>query len=299
MLQTKPVAVGDKVWRAINAHANGPQIEVLHCRTGAKGDYFFKADSGRGHFTNQLVAFDGDCKFGLICFVGEPPVGPWTHFVVTRVSRSGTSVHVRTAYGNPKELYAQYDKTVGNCSRLLPKRMVATGAEDSRSYAGVFDLRVEGPTETRSQGYNPEYIGGSSGISWYEYFEDAATGEIYKVYCSDGVNYSKESRSPRDAVWLHDCYDAIVARCAAQARAHAPTDESPIFISRNERVIMQGFTHAKWLASLDDKSDGKQSNEGLDGGFVGHCRGVPVICDLTLKDQLPPRRPQQEETEAA
>jgi len=296
MSESKSVEVGTKIWRGITAHADGPRLQELRCVNGTKGDHVFKAAAGRGRFTDKLTTFDGDSQFGLVCFVSEPPTGPWTHFEITRVSRSGTSVHVRTVYGNPKELYAQY-KAVGDCSRLLPRRVVATGAEDSRPYAGVFDLRVNGLVQHNSGPYDPDYIGGSSGINWWEYFEDAETGEIYKVYCCDGVNYSKDALSPDDTEWLHECYDAIVARCAAQARTQGPTDQSPMYVSRNERAIMQSFSHTKWLASLDDKCDGKQSNEGLEGGFVGYCRGIPVICDLARKDQLSPRKQRENDPE--
>ena len=38
------------------------------------------------------------------------------------------------------------------------------------------------------------------------------------------------------------------------------------------------------VAPLPDGTYGKQSNEGLEGGLVGHFHGIPVICDLQLQD---------------
>jgi hypothetical protein len=50
---------------------------------------------------------------------------------------------------------------------------------------------------------------------------------------------------------------------------------------------MRRFTHYMWLESASGANDGQDSKEGLEGGLVGHCHGVPVICDLSQKDDLP------------
>jgi hypothetical protein len=116
----EPLKIGTKIWRAINGHVKGPYIEELSCGKAERGDWFFKADSGRGHFTKALVAMDHTCKFGLVCFVDEPPVGSsWTHFEVIHAHRSGKSVRVRAVMGDREELYAQYDREIGNCQGLI------------------------------------------------------------------------------------------------------------------------------------------------------------------------------------
>lgn len=156
----------------------------------------------------------------------------------------------------------------------------------SRNYADVFDLQVEGDEKTHGVGAGADYIGGYSGIGWYQYFIDRNTGEKYKVHCSDGVNGGKDAYTYKDTKWRHDCYSAIIERTHAETK----TGQTVVYISRNEWVIMRGFMHRVWLESEEGKHDGEQSNENaLLGGFVGMCRGIPVVCDLNRGDMLPPR----------
>jgi len=120
MPQDMRIEVGTIIWRGISGHVDGSYLDKFECHQTDRGSYMFKADSGRGHFTDQLVAFSGTCRFGLTCFVGTPPRDPWTHFVVVRLNKSGKSVVVRAVYGDPEELFKQY-KGIGNCRHLLPQ----------------------------------------------------------------------------------------------------------------------------------------------------------------------------------
>lgn len=147
----------------------------------------------------------------------------------------------------------------------------------TRDFAHVFDVRVRSSKNTHGVPF---------GIGWYEYYADRNTGEKYKVHCSDGVYSGKSAHTNDDLRWLEQCYNAIIARTHNETKAGQTT----IYISRNEGAIMNNFTHAKWLESEVGKLDGKQSNIYLlEGGFVGMCRGIPVVCDLKREDALPPR----------
>lgn len=148
----------------------------------------------------------------------------------------------------------------------------------TRTWAGIFDFRVEGPTNQRDENHSPDAIGGAYAIGWDDYFQDAKTGEVYCVHASDGVNGGKSTYSHADEQYRETCYRAIVKR----TRDQAASGVSEIRISRNERALMDGFIHTGWL-------DEGQSKEGCEGGFVGHCKGVPVICDLESADDLPAR----------
>ena len=155
-----------------------------------------------------------------------------------------------------------------------------------REYAGVFDLRI-GTSNSHGYGsFGSEYIGGCSAIGWWEYFMDSTTGEVYKVHCWDGIDGGKDSHSDRDRSWLHACYRAIVMKCHTEAE----TGQTVIWLSRHERVIMEGFTHHGWLDTEPNEKYARQSHGGLgDDGFVGMCRGIPVVCDDNREDLLPPR----------
>lgn len=163
--------------------------------------------------------------------------------------------------------------------------MTTAQAIPVRSFAGVFDIPIKGDSETRGCDPSPDAIGGYYGISWFSFFRDADTDEVYKVSCSDGVNGGKGAYTPEDEEWRQSCYHHIVNRCHTAAEEGA----SEIRVSRHERALMQGFIHSVWLQSAKGKSDGQQSELGLEGGFIGYCWEVPVICDLGLKDNLPPR----------
>jgi hypothetical protein len=109
MFSKPEVTVGTRIWRPISAHVHGPLLDKVEYERTERGQYLFKADAGRGHFTKEWVAFSATCRFGLVCFIDEPPTGPWTYFEVMRISRNGKSVHVQAVNGDPKELYAQYE----------------------------------------------------------------------------------------------------------------------------------------------------------------------------------------------
>lgn len=143
-----------------------------------------------------------------------------------------------------------------------------------REHAGVFDIPI-----------GQKDAGGSNPIYWYEFFEDYDTGEIYYVHCWDGEFSSKEPHSWKDHEWLNrSCYQAIVERCHRQT---AEPSRSEIRISGHERAIMQNFTHSRWLESSEGAGDGKESKDGIKGGLVGYCHGIPIICDRDQADDLP------------
>ena len=148
---------------------------------------------------------------------------------------------------------------------------VAVKSVPSRSIAGLVDLPVEGPKE--------EGGGGSYGITWWDYFKDAKTNEIYRVRCSESEHGGHGPYSSKDEGLRQDCYYALLERFHTSA-AEGKTE---ILISRNERAVMQGHTHSALLEEADG-TYGKQSNDGLEGGLVGHYHGIPVICDLELQD---------------
>ncbi|MBI2642421.1 MAG: hypothetical protein HYW97_01060 [Candidatus Wildermuthbacteria bacterium] len=156
---------------------------------------------------------------------------------------------------------------------------VTVQSVSSRRVAGIFDLPVEGPEEVGGVHRSNEAIGGSYGIGWWKYFKDAKTGEIYRVHCTDGVYGGNGPYTHADEKVRQDCYYALLERFRRSARE----ERSEIRISRNERVVMQGFTHAALLEERDG-TNGKQSNDGLEGGLVGHFHGIPVICDLELQE---------------
>lgn len=154
----------------------------------------------------------------------------------------------------------------------------------SRRVAGIFDLPVSGPKEVWGVDHSPDAIGGSYGVGWWEYFEDAKTSETYRVRCTDGVNGGNSAYTEKDEKVRQACYYGLVKRF----RVAAKDREFEIRISRNERSVMQGFTHAALLEEKDGMNNGKQSNEGLEGGLVGHFHGIPVICDLEIEDHVLP-----------
>ncbi len=163
--------------------------------------------------------------------------------------------------------------------------MTVSSEIPNRPFAGVFDLPTSGPSKEHGVDPGSDYIGGYGGVGWYQYYIDSQTGETYSVRCTDGVNGGRGPYSESDQQWRHRCYWAIIQR----SRREATSGKSEIRISRNERAIMQDVTHRFWLESGPDKRDGVQSEEGLNGGFVGHCYGVPVICDLEKEDVFPPK----------
>lgn len=163
--------------------------------------------------------------------------------------------------------------------------MTANQQIPTRSYAHPLDIPLERESEPRGHDPSPDAIGGYYGIRWEEFFQDRNSGQVYKVSCTDGVNGGKGAYLPRDEAWRLKCFDTIQKNCRDEIKAGS----EEIRISRNERVVMQGFIHRFWLESAEGKGDGKQSDQGLEGGLVGYCLGVPVICDLEMADRLPPR----------
>ena len=153
----------------------------------------------------------------------------------------------------------------------------------SRHLAGLFDLPIEGPPESGPGSHSPEAIGGSYSCEWNQYYKDAKTGEVYKVRCSDGVYGGHGAYSSKDDRIRQTCYYALVDRFIKAA----DEGKTEILISKNERAVMQGHTHA-FLLEESDGTYGKPSNDGLEGGLVGHFHGIPVICDVTLADVLLP-----------
>ena len=145
----------------------------------------------------------------------------------------------------------------------------------AREFAGPFDLRVSGPTEEAGHDYSRNAIGGAYGLAWWEYFKDAQTCEVYRVRCHDGVNSSKSAYSINDDKVRRVCFDGLFVRFRQAESAGA----TQIVISRNERAVMCGFTCAWLLESVEGKHDGRESQDGLEGGLVGHFHGIPVICD--------------------
>jgi hypothetical protein len=179
--------------------------------------------------------------------------------------------------GRPKaiewDFVEEYDKAKTASEKLAAAKKMSRAP--SRTYANLFDLPIVGPDE---------HGGGETSMWWMSYFKDSATGEIYKVRCWDGENGGRGAYSEKDEAFRQKYYYWLLDRFKDAAK----TSVSEIRISRNERALMQGFTHAALLESADG-ANGKQSNDGLEGGLVGHFHGIPVICDLELADNLPSR----------
>jgi hypothetical protein len=156
----------------------------------------------------------------------------------------------------------------------------------SRRYAGIFDIPADtGDMSTYGVRPSNDAIGGCYGIRWYQYYQDAQTGEIYRVHCHDGEYGGKLAYNDEDETYRLKCYRAIVNWCHKLVQ----DGESEIRMSRNEVAVMQNMTHNEWLETEPGKRDGKYSRNDLSGGLVGYCRGIPIICDLTLEDDLPER----------
>lgn len=185
---------------------------------------------------------------------------------------------------------AAYDLLVKEAdARKEPKEV------PERHLAAVFDLPVDGPDHRHGVGHSPDAIGGCYGIGWWSYFKDTTTGEVYRVYCSDGVNGGRGPYSSKDEGYRYDCYRAMIERFRSAAERKA----SEIRISRNERAVIQGYTHATLFETGDNRRDGEQSNKGLEGGLVGYFHGIPVICDVVLFDNLPLREEDPIEAKSA
>lgn len=185
--------------------------------------------------------------------------------------------------GRPKaiewDFAEEYDKAKTASEKMAADKKMSRSS--SRTYANLFDLPIQGPDE---------HGGGETSMWWMSYFKDSTTGEIYKVRCSDGVNGGRSAYSREDEIYRDKCHDAILNRFKTAGQ----NGDSEIRISRNERMLMAGWNHRKLLESAEGLHDGKDSEDGLEGGLVGHYHGIPVICDLELADNLPSR-----ETETA
>lgn len=188
--------------------------------------------------------------------------------------------------GKPKaiewDFAEEYDKAKTASDKLRNTAEIKRdlGRAPSRNVAGTFDLPLPGPPEQSEYGHDRI----ATGIEWWEYFKDAKTGEIYKVRCWDGENGGRGAYSDKDEALRQQYYYWLLDRFKEAVKMSA----SEIRISRNERALMQGFTHAALLENVDG-SNGEQSNDGLEGGLVGHFHGIPVVCDLELADNLPAR----------
>ena len=161
----------------------------------------------------------------------------------------------------------------------------ATVEAKSRHYAHVLDIQVPVPANTHGVSPSSDAIGGYYGIGWYSYFRDGNTGEIYKVHESDGVHGGKGAYRDAEEKWRHDIYYNVLIPRFRKVAADGGTE---ITISRNERVAIQGFTHAVLLESEEGKADGKQSDAGLEGGLVGRYHGIPVMCEVNQDEVLAP-----------
>lgn len=150
----------------------------------------------------------------------------------------------------------------------------------SRKHAGLFDLHLPDPAhDNKTSGSNPMY--------WTERWRDLATGEEYLVTCWDGSASGKLAHSWEDEALLEQFFRQITERCHREAAA----GNVQVTISQREWLVMQDFTHSRWLESKPGANDGKQSRDGFEGGPVGMCHGIPVVCDLACKDDLlvPPK----------
>ena len=158
---------------------------------------------------------------------------------------------------------------------------MGTGTKNvkSRYWANPIDEPLE-KSESRGCDESSEAIGGCYGISWNEFFRDVKTDEVYKVICSDGVNYSKGAYAEEAEKWRRECQTAVtlMTQNAVKAGAHE------IRISTNEWNIMKGCTHVFWLQSAESKMDGKQADYSIKEGLIGYCWGVPVIVDPNKED---------------
>ena len=185
--------------------------------------------------------------------------------------------------GKPKaiewDFVEEYDKAKAASEKMTTDAKLRRAP--SRIYANLFDLPIEGPDV---------HGGGETSMWWMSYFKDSTTGEIYQVRCSDGVNGGRGAYSREDEVYRDKCNAAILDRFKTAAQ----NGDSEIRISRNERMLMAGWNHRKLLETAEGLHDGKDSEDGLEGGLVGHFHGIPVVCDLELADNLPSR-----ETETA
>ena len=65
----------------------------------------------------------------------------------------------------------------------------------TRDWATPGDKSVRA-SEDNSRGWDPspDAIGGYYGIQWWEHYEDAKTGEKYRVHCYDGVYGGKSAQ---------------------------------------------------------------------------------------------------------
>lgn len=156
-----------------------------------------------------------------------------------------------------------------------------TGKVGERRFAGLFDEPIN---SSKPRGCNPssDAIGGYYSICWYENFRDSETGEIYKVYTSDGVDGGKGTYSPDDERLRSRYYSAVVQRTHYEIRNGA----RDVRISRNEWIIMMNHTHRFWLESAEGAHDGKQADNNIKEGLIGYCWGVPVIVDLGKTDDF-------------
>lgn len=161
-----------------------------------------------------------------------------------------------------------------------------------RQYAGLTDRPVEMKSETHGVDASPDAIGGYYGIGWHEAFRDRRTGELFRVFCSDGVNGGKVSRSDRDLAHAGQCYRAIRKRTTAQAEAGVRVIE----LSTGEWNIALGHTFSYWLDGVPGEkySTVGDANRHLDEGQIGTISGIPVVVNPSKRDDLPTYEPPRE-----
>lgn len=155
----------------------------------------------------------------------------------------------------------------------------------TRQYAHPFDrkIRLDGDEDTHAVDRSPDAIGGAYGIGWTEVYRDHRNGQLYAVYCSDGVNHSKPAHSDRDLRWIEAMRKRIIDRTRHDLGR-------PIKLSTREWMIMQHASFLGWLDTHPTESFqtvGDQ-NRHLEEGEIGTINGLVVVVDPTYQDDLPP-----------
>ncbi len=156
---------------------------------------------------------------------------------------------------------------------------------EGRGRAGLTDRPIDHKSEHHGVGRGSEYIGGYSGIGWYEVYRDRNTGVLYKVHCFDGVNGGNSAHSREVEEHIEQLYAQIKERTKAAAADAA----AAIVLSTGEWHIMLKRTFAYWLDNMPGeqyKTTG-DGNRHLDEGQIGTINGIPVIVDPKREWTIP------------
>lgn len=149
-----------------------------------------------------------------------------------------------------------------------------------RSYAGIYDIPQNNPSDIKGHHASHDAIGGHYGIQWFEYFKDRKTNEIYKVSCTDGVYGGKGAYSDEDEKCRYEIYLNVLNRLVGTTKSNCVSIE----ISLNERIILCSFIHSKLFETSEGLLDGKQNLEEPEVGLFGYYHGIPIICCENLPD---------------